>query len=136
MSSSSYLVLPSLNPKTLILGKPQAVSVSITSLSHSLKVQTKPFCISTSFNSAGIFETLSSRFVRKVAVSSQQEQEEELVVDEGEQNFSPDLKLFVGNLPFNVDSAELAGLFERAGNVEMVEVLLFYFYFSYELRNF
>lgn len=53
--------------------------------------------------------------------------------DGGEQNFSPDLKLFVGNLPFNVDSAELAGLFERAGNVEMVEVLLFYFIF---LTNF
>lgn len=123
MSSSSYLVLPSLNPKTLILCKPQAVSLSVTSLSHSLKLHTKPFCISTSFNSAGIFETLSSRFVRKVAVSSQQEQEEELVGDGGEQNFSPDLKLFVGNLPFNVDSAELAGLFERAGNVEMVEVI-------------
>jgi len=37
--------------------------------------------------------------------------------------FSPDLKLFVGNLPFSVDSATLAGLFERAGNVEMVEVI-------------
>ncbi|KAL2558956.1 Splicing factor 3b [Forsythia ovata] len=40
-----------------------------------------------------------------------------------EPNFSPDLKLFVGNLPFNVDSAALAGLFEQAGNVEMVEVI-------------
>lgn len=37
-------------------------------------------------------------------------------------NFSPELKLFVGNLPFNVDSSRLAGLFEQAGNVEMVEV--------------
>ncbi|XP_022554023.1 RNA-binding protein CP29B, chloroplastic-like [Brassica napus] len=34
-------------------------------------------------------------------------------------SFSSDLKLFVGNLPFNVDSAQL---FESAGNVEMVEV--------------
>ncbi|KAL2500293.1 29 kDa ribonucleoprotein B [Forsythia ovata] len=40
-----------------------------------------------------------------------------------EPNFSPDLKLFVGNLPFNVDSAALAGLFEQAENVEMVEVI-------------
>lgn len=39
-----------------------------------------------------------------------------------EQSFSADLKLFVGNLPFNVDSAQLAQLFESAGNVEMVEV--------------
>lgn len=39
-----------------------------------------------------------------------------------QQSFSADLKLFVGNLPFNVDSAQLAQLFEGAGNVEMVEV--------------
>lgn len=45
--------------------------------------------------------------------------------DEREQqpNFSPDLKLFVGNLPFNVDSSDLAGLFGSAGTVEMVEVI-------------
>uniref|UniRef100_A0A0D3EEY8 RRM domain-containing protein n=1 Tax=Brassica oleracea var. oleracea TaxID=109376 RepID=A0A0D3EEY8_BRAOL len=38
------------------------------------------------------------------------------------QSFSSDLKLFVGNLPFNVDSAQVAQLFESAGNVEMAEV--------------
>ncbi|RID65328.1 hypothetical protein BRARA_D00529 [Brassica rapa] len=38
-------------------------------------------------------------------------------------SFSADLKLFVGNLSFNVDSAQLAQLFESAGNVEMVEVI-------------
>lgn len=48
-----------------------------------------------------------------------QEEEEE---EEEAGEFSPELKLFVGNLPFSVDSAQLAGLFERAGNVEMVEV--------------
>ncbi|KAF7048839.1 hypothetical protein CFC21_057506 [Triticum aestivum] len=37
--------------------------------------------------------------------------------------FSEDLRVFVGNLPFSVDSAQLAGLFEQAGSVEMVEVL-------------
>ncbi|CAN7019039.1 unnamed protein product, partial [Brassica rapa subsp. trilocularis] len=38
------------------------------------------------------------------------------------QSFSSDLKLFVGNLPFNVDSVLVAQLFERkCGNVEMVE---------------
>lgn len=42
---------------------------------------------------------------------------------EEERNFSPDLKIFVGNLPFSADSAALAELFERAGNVEMVEVI-------------
>ncbi|KAJ4885260.1 hypothetical protein Rs2_35353 [Raphanus sativus] len=38
-------------------------------------------------------------------------------------SFSADLKLFVGNLSFDVDSAQLAQLFESAGNVEMVEVI-------------
>ncbi|GER47202.1 RNA-binding (RRM/RBD/RNP motifs) family protein [Striga asiatica] len=67
-------------------------------------------------------------FLRNVSVSS--ELDADLSEDEGldfsageEPRFSPDLKLFVGNLPFNVDSSELAGLFEQAGNVEMVEVI-------------
>uniref|UniRef100_M4CG04 RRM domain-containing protein n=1 Tax=Brassica campestris TaxID=3711 RepID=M4CG04_BRACM len=38
-------------------------------------------------------------------------------------SFSADLKLFVGNLSFDVDSAQLAQLFESAGTVEMVEVI-------------
>ncbi|KAK1400150.1 Ribonucleoprotein, chloroplastic [Heracleum sosnowskyi] len=43
--------------------------------------------------------------------------------DEDNRSFSPDLKLFVGNLPFNCDSAVLADLFGSAGTVEMVEVI-------------
>lgn len=72
-------------------------------------------------------------FTRRVAVSSDYDQiglldEEEVASDdassyeEEEPSFSPDQKLFVGNLPFSVDSAALAHLFARAGNVEMVEV--------------
>lgn len=52
--------------------------------------------------------------------------DEDLSSDGDEQqqpNYSPDLKVYVGNLPFNIDSAALAGLFQRAGNVEMVEVV-------------
>ncbi|CAL4931249.1 unnamed protein product [Urochloa decumbens] len=51
---------------------------------------------------------------------------EELEAEEqtgGEEEFSADLRIFVGNLPFSVDSAQLAGLFEQAGSVEMVEVI-------------
>lgn len=65
------------------------------------------------------------RFVRRVAAVSpeyDQDEAEEVGSGDEEPNFSPDLKLFVGNLPFSVDSAELAGLFDNAGNVEMVEV--------------
>lgn len=43
--------------------------------------------------------------------------------EDSEAEFSEDLRVFVGNLPFSVDSAQLAGLFERAGSVEMVEVI-------------
>nr|AFK42498.1 unknown [Medicago truncatula] len=36
---------------------------------------------------------------------------------------SEDLKIFVGNLPFDVDSEKLAQLFEQSGTVEIAEVI-------------
>ncbi|CAN1805412.1 31 kDa ribonucleoprotein, chloroplastic [Linum perenne] len=45
------------------------------------------------------------------------------MIDGDEDGDAAALKLYVGNLPFTVDSAQLAGLFETAGNVEMVEVV-------------
>ncbi|KAJ4704903.1 RNA-binding protein CP29B, chloroplastic-like [Melia azedarach] len=120
-TSASSLVLPSLNPKTLSLYNTKPTSFSLFS-STSFKNHAKPISISSSIFQS--FQPLpSSRFVRHVAVSSEFDQEEELLSDEEGSNFSPDLKLFVGNLPFSVDSAQLAGLFETAGNVEMVEVI-------------
>ncbi|KAL6336330.1 hypothetical protein AAG906_014500 [Vitis piasezkii] len=122
MASASSLVLPSLSlPKTLAISKPTSLSFfSLPFSCSSLKLHSNKISLSPS--SRG-FLTLSSRFVRNVAVSSDYEQDEDVLSDEGEPSFSPDLKLFVGNLPFNVDSAGLAGLFEQAGNVEMVEVI-------------
>ena len=69
------------------------------------------------------------RLLLPVAVPSEFETED----TEGEQSegegggdsateYSEDLKVFVGNLPFTVDSAQLAGIFEQAGSIEMVEV--------------
>ncbi|KAF6166254.1 hypothetical protein GIB67_031038 [Kingdonia uniflora] len=116
--ASSSLVLPSLTPKTLLLSKTQTPSLSFSTSSLSLRTQIKPISISSVLR--------TSRFVRNVAISSEFEQDEEEVVVTSERRgsgFAPDCKLFVGNLPFNVDSAELAGLFEQAGNVEMVEVI-------------
>ncbi|KAJ8768737.1 hypothetical protein K2173_023641 [Erythroxylum novogranatense] len=71
----------------------------------------------------GVLQCLSSRFVRKVSFSQGLDQEEEVLSDGDEPSFSPELKLFVGNLPFSVDSSQLATLFANAGNVEMVEVI-------------
>ncbi|KAI9152718.1 hypothetical protein LWI28_000016 [Acer negundo] len=114
-ASASSLVLPSLNPKTISLYNPKPSFFSFSSL----KFHAKSISISST-----VYQPSSSRFVRHVAVSSEYEQDEDVLSDGDEgSSFSPDLKLFVGNLPFNVDSAQLAGLFETAGNVEMVEVI-------------
>uniref|UniRef100_J3MN93 RRM domain-containing protein n=1 Tax=Oryza brachyantha TaxID=4533 RepID=J3MN93_ORYBR len=67
---------------------------------------------------ATLFSTsLSRTFLPEV------EAEESQGGEESEGEFAEDLKVFVGNLPFSVDSAQLAGLFEQAGSVEMVEVV-------------
>ena len=128
-ASASSLILPSLKPRTLSLSNLRPVSLSLLCLSH--KLHTKPlFCSALkSFELLTKKSSSSSKFVRNVSVSSEYGQEEDLFGSddgEGAPSFSPDLKLFVGNLPFNVDSAQLADLFGSAGNVEMVEVLLFY----------
>ncbi|KAJ9184291.1 hypothetical protein P3X46_004034 [Hevea brasiliensis] len=124
-ASASYLALPSLNAKTLSLCNPNKLtSLSFVSpSSSSLRLHAKPISIPTSFfHSLGVLrQPFSSRFVPNVAISS--EFGEEVASDGDDPTFSPDLKLFVGNLPFSVDSAQLAGLFESAGNVEMVEVI-------------
>ena len=123
-TTASSLALQSLTPKTLSLYNPKPTLVSLFSISPStLRLQCKPISISASLSG---FRTLSSRFARNVAVSSEFDQEEDLLSDEDAPGFAPDLKLFVGNLPFTVDSAQLAGLFESAGNVEMVEVFYYY----------
>lgn len=90
--------------------------------SVSLGLKSKAISVSASFLQLHTpCHSLSSRFVRNVAISHEFDQEE-ILSDGDEPNYSPDLKLFVGNLPFGVDSAQLAELFESAGNVEMVEV--------------
>ncbi|OAY42685.1 29 kDa ribonucleoprotein, chloroplastic [Manihot esculenta] len=126
-AAASSLVLPSLHHKTLSFCKPnKPISLFFVSpASSSLRLHAKGFIATpTLFHSVGALrQSFSSRFVPNVAVSSEFGQEEEVTSDGDEPSFSPDLKLFVGNLPFSVDSAQLAGLFESAGNVEMVEVI-------------
>ncbi|KAE8731578.1 31 kDa ribonucleoprotein [Hibiscus syriacus] len=126
-ASASSLTLPSLKPKVLSLSTSTPISLSLFSLSH--KPCANPlFCSAPrSFELLTKKSSLSAKFVRNVAVSSDYGQEGDLFGsdEDGEEapDFSPDLKLFVGNLPFSVDSAQLAGLFGSAGNVEMAEVI-------------
>ncbi|PIM97982.1 Splicing factor 3b, subunit 4 [Handroanthus impetiginosus] len=122
----------SLTPQTLSLHHSSSSSAAASGVStlfapSSLKPLPKLVLSVSSLNN---YVCPTSRFVRNVAVSSDLDE----VLGDGEEDgldfsdaeepsFSPDLKLFVGNLPFSVDSAELAGLFEQTGNVEMVEVI-------------
>ncbi|MCD7470855.1 hypothetical protein HAX54_011039 [Datura stramonium] len=132
-SSSSSLHFLSLTPQTLPKPTSQTTSISFFSLPPS------SLNLSLSSSTPRNFEScISSRFVRNVTLSDfdQIEEVEAGDDDEGglsdegasygggeERNASPDLKIFVGNLPFSIDSAALAEIFERAGNVEMVEVI-------------
>ncbi|KAL4560523.1 hypothetical protein LXL04_032675 [Taraxacum kok-saghyz] len=113
--SLRFLSLPS--SKTL---SPASIPLSSSSLSPS----PKPFSIRSSgklFNAAPL-----SPVVPQLALSLDLELDDDLSTgcDEApEQRFSPESKLFVGNLPFNVDNAALARLFGRSGNVELAEVV-------------
>ncbi|XP_011048542.1 PREDICTED: ribonucleoprotein At2g37220, chloroplastic-like [Populus euphratica] len=119
-TSASSLVLPSLNhPNTIKSFYSKPTSLSFISLSSTSSI--KPGSLFLSFQQQQQ-QPLSSRFLRSVAISSEFGQEEDVFGDGDEPSFSPDLQLFVGNLPFNVSSAQLADLFKSAGNVEMVEV--------------
>ncbi|KAE8724123.1 putative Cyclic nucleotide-gated ion channel [Hibiscus syriacus] len=126
-TSASSLILPSLKPKVLSLSNSTPISLSLFSLSH--KTHAKPlFCYAPqSFELLAKNSSFPSKFIRNVSVSSDYGHEGDLFGsdEDGEEApvFSPDLKLFVGNLPFSVDSAQLAGLFGSAGNVEVAEVI-------------
>nr|XP_043632069.1 29 kDa ribonucleoprotein A, chloroplastic-like [Erigeron canadensis] len=123
-SSLQFLTLSSVS-KTLssVTKTPSPQSSSLSIFSSSIKPIPKLFA-----SSIKIYEATPRIITRNVASSSSGLETDEQLSSDGDdeqppQNFSPDLKLFVGNLPFSVDSAALAGLFEGAGNVEMVEVI-------------
>lgn len=120
MASSSasphFLSLPSSKISKPII--PTSFHLSSSSLNPFSKLLSIPTSISA---------TPSSRIVPKVAFSLDLELDDDLTkigLDEEQDHiFFPELKLFVGNLPFNVDNAALARLFEGSGSVEMAEVV-------------
>ncbi|KAF5747879.1 29 kDa ribonucleoprotein [Tripterygium wilfordii] len=119
--ATSSLVLPSLNPNKISPGNSKPTSISL--FCHS---SFKPISASASFSrslTSFAFQPLSSRFLAKVSISSELGEEETFSEEEDGPSFAPDVKLFVGNLPFSVDSSDLADLFGSSGTVEMVEVI-------------
>ncbi|CAM8969345.1 unnamed protein product [Rhodiola kirilowii] len=119
MASSASLLFSNLSlPNTIYFAansSPPSPLAFVSLSGSALSLRPKPVSLTASFRGL--------RFVTNVSLSSEFEQDEEVSEVEEGPSFSPDLKLFVGNLPFDVDSADLAGLFEQAGNVEMVEVI-------------
>ncbi|CAN7051838.1 hypothetical protein BRARA_G01591 [Brassica rapa] len=125
-ASASSVSLSSFNPKSLPLFVSRSASVSVLPPSLSFKLHSLSFSAVKCSSSPAQYP---SRFVTHVAVSSDFEvEEDDMFADDDSppqerSSFSADLKLFVGNLSFDVDSAQLAQLFESAGTVEMVEVI-------------
>ncbi|ESQ52355.1 hypothetical protein EUTSA_v10017023mg [Eutrema salsugineum] len=126
-ASASSLALSTFNPKSLPFCVSRPASASLLPPSVSFKLNSESVSVSIFASSAAKWSSAASRFVRNVAVTEDFEVEEDgIFADDAaprEQSFSADLKLFVGNLPFDVDSARLAQLFESAGTVEIVEVI-------------
>ncbi|GFP89128.1 29 kDa ribonucleoprotein a chloroplastic [Phtheirospermum japonicum] len=117
-ASLSFL---SLTPQTLSIHHPSSASSLFTP--SFLKPLPKHVL---SLKSIANYANPSSSFVRNVATSSGLDSE----VDEdegfdysGQQIFPPELKLYVGNLPYDVDSSRLADLFQQAGDVAVAEVI-------------
>ncbi|XP_042049924.1 29 kDa ribonucleoprotein A, chloroplastic-like [Salvia splendens] len=109
MAASTHFL--SLTPRTLYLHQHHSSAPSLFTPS-SIKTLPKLLLAVT---------TRASIFARNVALS--EEGTPYLGGAEAEVEDTPDLKLFVGNLPFSVDSAALADLFQQAGGVEEVEVI-------------
>ncbi|RAL38097.1 hypothetical protein DM860_000791 [Cuscuta australis] len=137
----------SLSPKSLPLSKPNgaaaaAVSSRMFCLPYSSSVS-RAFSLSCPV--APFRSPRGSRTVPRVAFADEIEdalddvEEVDGVEDEGEDEdlgsggssysysneprFPSELRLFVGNLPFSVESATLANLFGEVGNVEVAEVI-------------
>ncbi|KAL3646778.1 hypothetical protein CASFOL_009322 [Castilleja foliolosa] len=123
-ASLSFL---SLTPQTtLSIYHPSSATAGVVSASSLFAPSSLKPLPKLVLNSTANYLNPSSRFIRNVAISS--ELDSEVDEDEGfdysrQQSSPPELKLYVGNLPFNADSSMLAELFEQAGEVSVVEVI-------------
>ena len=63
-----------------------------------------------------------------VAIGTERKAEQETVEDQDYPPLLEGTKLYVGNIPFDVDSEGLAKMFDESGVVEMVEVLSSYLF--------
>ncbi|KAB2609237.1 28 kDa ribonucleoprotein [Pyrus ussuriensis x Pyrus communis] len=134
MADSCLVSLPYLsaaktsNPFLSVPSKPIKLRLTCTPSSRfSLPL---PLGRKTHFSSVAAFVAQTSDWGQEdstLTIDGAEGSEEEGVFEEREEvsNVDPpeEAKVFVGNLPFDVDSQKLAELFERAGIVEVAEVI-------------
>ncbi|CAN1144874.1 29 kDa ribonucleoprotein A, chloroplastic [Linum perenne] len=69
-------------------------------------------------------ETVAAKVAEETAVATPAAEGELKIEEEGEESRnSESTKLYIGNLPFNVDSSELAAVIQDHGTPELIEVL-------------
>lgn len=102
----------------------------VSMISSSNCAGTRSFFLAAGFCGVPLFSCThkknnNSFLARSVTMAPRQASEWEEDEEEDIENSSPsaNLKVFVGNLPWSVDSAELAELFKDSGDVTMVEVI-------------
>ncbi|CAN4088019.1 unnamed protein product [Withania somnifera] len=125
------------------LTKPLTNPLSMATTTNGCLISLPPFfntIKSISFLSTTSFKPISSSYLSSSlkknnsqfpylvpVIAAQQDDDSTLVLDDQEQDgesFNLDFeKLFVGNLPYDVDSEGLAQLFQQAGVVEIAEVI-------------
>ncbi|PNX97045.1 RNA-binding (RRM/RBD/RNP motif) family protein [Trifolium pratense] len=99
-------------------------SSSMSQFSYSYSLE--PLSIGTTISSYKLWmPRISAAVAQEEAIVAPAE--EEVVVEEeekeGEEKVYTTTKLYFGNLPYGVDSAQLAGLIEEYGSAELIEVL-------------
>lgn len=145
--TSSLVMKPTSNYGCSIFSQPTKSFLSKPSFSIQSKPIKKPLLISCSsvslypFNLSAIEKKTQNLFLIKALVQQdfqenlddqewqEGEEEGEIVVDTEEEwvpqeeKWVPeDCKVYVGNLPYDVDSEQLAGMFQEAGVVQRAEV--------------
>ncbi|KAF8401984.1 hypothetical protein HHK36_012935 [Tetracentron sinense] len=104
-------------------------TLQVTSISHSHSIDSLSIgAISHKWRTSRISAAVAQEEAAAVQTESVEEEiveekEGEQVLGEGETEDPLNTKLYFGNLPYNCDSAQLAGIIQEHGSPELIEVL-------------
>ncbi|XP_047942445.1 31 kDa ribonucleoprotein, chloroplastic-like [Salvia hispanica] len=101
---------------------------SKASLSHpSLSIPFKSIKLQISCSNASTIPLSLNRkepLLRVSVIAAQQEEDNPVLFDGEADGFVEEAKLYVGNLPYDVESGDLALIFEEAGTVQVVDIIV------------